>query len=198
MRMKGEGIVNNNINLKQNIRLQVRIQVLYDVIKNLSLSFGFPDTVINTLYKGIVEKQAFDLIYAYYINNSGKTVGKVSFKIDWEKHELFASTDTGKNIRLRTDLPLISQFASWTEDIINYMDAMRRTLNVKKIQVNYRYRKEILCDSNKVKELDKALNLVTSTFKADYDKDSALEFERRMSFTSEMLPELTINIETGK
>ena len=46
----------SNINTNLNIKTRVRIYVLYDIIKNLSESFGFPKTIEETLQKGIKEK----------------------------------------------------------------------------------------------------------------------------------------------
>ena len=72
------------INTNLNIKTKVRLFVLYDIIKNLSASFGFPETIEETLKKGIRERQILRSIYAYYLDDEGKAVGKVSFEIDWE------------------------------------------------------------------------------------------------------------------
>lgn len=187
---------NSNISLNQNIKLQVRVQVLYDVIKTLALSFGFPSSIENILLKGIVERQIFSTIYAYYINDKGKAVGKVSFNIDWDKYDIYASTDSGKNIRLKTNVPLIDQFATWATDIINYMKKMQTSLKVSKIKVFFMYRDEIRNDKQKDEEADKFLGLKKSTYKVDYDHEASKTFKRTMNFTSEMLPELEIEIQT--
>ena len=187
----------SKINLKQNIKLQVRIQVLYDVIENLALSFGFPTSIEKILHKGIVQKQILSSVYAYYINDKGYAVGKVSFDIDWEKHNVYASTDSGKNIYINSDVPIIEQFASWSQDLINYVEMMQKSLNVSKIKVFFRYRDEIRNDKTKDKEADEFLGLSKSSYKAKFDEKQKCEFERAMSFTSEMLPELEIKINSN-
>ena len=42
----------SGINTNLNIQTKVRLFVLYDIIKNLSESFGFPKTIEETLKKG--------------------------------------------------------------------------------------------------------------------------------------------------
>ena len=83
----------SNINTNLNIKTRVRLYVLYDIIKNLSESFGFPKTIEETLQKGIKEKQILSSVYAYYLDNNEKAVGKVSFEIDWQTYEMYASTE---------------------------------------------------------------------------------------------------------
>jgi len=170
--------------------------VLYDVIKNLASAFNFPDYIEKTLSKGIKEKQIIESVYAYYIDDAGKAVGKVSLDIDWDVHEMYAKTDSGINITLREDIPLIDQFANWAKDLINYVSEMQHALGVKKVRVFYRYRKEIRNDPIKDKEADEFLGCVKSTQKYEFDPLKSTDFERKMTYVSEMLPELKINIQS--
>lgn len=186
----------SGIDLNLNIHTRVRIYVLYDVIKNLCTSFGFPDYIEETLKKGIKEKQILGSVYAYYLDDEGKAVGKVTFEINWQTYEMYASTESGKEILLNEKIPLVDQFANWSKDIVNYVDEMRKALNVKKIQVFYRYRPEIKNDVLKDKEADEFLGLKKSNNAIEFDKEKINDFERKMSFVSEMLPELKINIES--
>ncbi len=186
-----------NVKTKTNIKLQVRIQVLYDVISNLSASFGFPNSLEDILYKGIVEKQIFESIYAYYITDDDKVVGKVEFNIDWKTHNIYASTDTGKNIEVNTNMSILEQFGMWAKDLIKYMEIMQKKLNVTKIKVFFRYKEEIRKNPKKDSEADKFLGLVKSKFNCEYDNSKSKEFDRIMSFTSEMLPELEVKISSN-
>ena len=102
----------SNINTNLNIKTRVRIYVLYDIIKNLSESFGFPKTIEETLQKGIKEKQILSSVYAYYLDNNEKAVGKVSFEIDWQTYEIYASTESGSEIMIDDKIPLVDQFAN--------------------------------------------------------------------------------------
>lgn len=186
------GTINTNLNL----HTRVRIYVLYDVIKNLCDSFGFQN-IEETLKKGIREKQILSSVYAYYLDDTGKAVGKVSFEIDWEVYEMYATTESGKEIILNKKIPLVDQFANWSKDIVNYVDEMRKSLNVKQIKVYYRYRPEIRNDVLKDKEADEFLGLVKSNKKIEFNEQKTNTFERQMSFTGEMLPELKISIESN-
>ncbi len=185
------------INTNLNIKTKVRLFVLYDIIKNLSSSFGFPKTIEETLKKGIQDKQILSSVYAYYLDDEGKAVGKVTFEIDWEVYEIYASTESGKDIVINDKIPLVDQFANWSTDIIKYVNEMREKLNVKKIQVYYRYRAEIRNDAIKDKEADEFLGLVKSNTEIEFNNIKAENFKRDMTYISEMLPELKINIQSN-
>lgn len=176
------------------IRTTVRVRVLYDVIKNLAFSCGFPHYIEESLKKGIVDRQIYEEVYAYYINGNGKAVGRVSFEIDWDQYEIHSKTDSGKEISVRNDIPLIDQFAIWAEDIANYISEMQKALGVEEIWVFYRYRPEIRNDPIKDKEADAFLGLTRSNKRIEFDSSSGEQFERNMTFISEMLPELKINV----
>lgn len=186
----------SGINTYLNIQTKVRIFVLYDIIKKLSESFGFPKMIEETLKKGIRDKQILSSVYAYYLDDEDKAVGKVSFEIDWEVYEMYASTEAGKEIMINDKIPLVDQFSNWSTDIIKYVNEMREKLNVKRIQVYYRYRPEIRNDSIKEKEADEFLGLVKSNKSIKFSKEKTENFKRDMTCISEMFPELKINIQS--
>lgn len=185
------------VNTSLNIKTKVRLFVLYDIIKNLSISFGFPSIIEETLKKGIRDKQILSSIYAYYLDDENKAVGKVSFEIDWETYEMYASTESGKEIIINEKIPLVDQFANWSTDIVKYVEEMRKELNVRNIQVYYKYRAEIRNDAIKDKEADEFLGLVKSRKKIEFNNEKTENFERDMTYISEMLPELKINIKSN-
>lgn len=186
----------SNINTNLNIKTRVRLYVLYDIIKNLSESFGFPKTIEETLQKGIKEKQILSSVYAYYLDDNEKAVGKVSFEIDWQTYEMYASTESGSEIMIDDKIPLVDQFANWASDIIKYVTEMREKLGVNDIKVYYRYRPEIRNDAIKDKEADEFLGLVKSDKKIEFNNEKVENFARQMTYVSEMLPELKINIQS--
>lgn len=188
----------NNIELSLTINNRVRIQVLYDVIKELSYAFNFPEYVITTLYKGIVERQIIKYVVAYYIDNNGKSVGLVRFNIDWKMHKLHAETSTGKYIQIRYDKPLVEQFALWATDIIAYIQNMQNELKIEEVEVQYRLIDEIINDPIAHKDAQEFLNLSTSKKQIKIDTAKGQLFERKMKFVSEILPELEIEIESNK
>ena len=169
---------NVGLNINVNIKIKVRIRVLYDVIEHLCRAFNFPDDMYSTLYKGIVDRQILKSVYAYYLDDNDKAVGIVKFNIDWEKHYMYASTDTGKEIEIRTDIPLIEQFANWSKDIIFYVEKMQKELNVKKLDVYYRYIDEIKNDPIKNKEANDFLGLKDSTKKIEFADEKSGKFAR--------------------
>lgn len=177
------------------IQTQVRIRVLYDVIENLAKNFRFPD-IQDTLYKGIVERQLLKTINAYYIDALNEIVGKVSFNIDWNKHEVLASTSTGEKITLNKDKSLVEQFANWSQDIINYVDDMQKALNVKNVKVTYFVRDELLDDEEAYNEAISFLEFTDVDDDLTISKHKGKIFEREMSLVSQMLPELRVDIKS--
>ncbi len=186
----------SGINTNLNIKTRVRLYVLYDIIKNLSESFGFPKTIEKTLQRGIKEKQILSSVYAYYLDAEEQAIGKVTFEIDWETYEMYASTESGKDIIINDKIPLVDQFANWANDIIKYVSEMSEKYGVKKIQVYYRYRPEIRNDAIKDKEADEFLGLAKSDKKIEFNNDKAENFARQMTYVSELLPELKIDIQS--
>lgn len=187
----------NGIKNKLNLQTRVRILVLYDVIKNLANSFDFPSNIEESLKKGIVEHQVLESVYAYYIDENEKVVGKVSFNIDWNTYDMFATTETGKDIALCKNIPLVNQFANWSEDIINYVKEMQISLHVKKVRVFYSLRQEIRNNPIKYKEACERLGCKKSTEEFEFDSFKSEHFDREMSFVSELLPELEIKVENN-
>lgn len=185
------------LDLNLNLKVKVRISVLYDVINNLTKAFDFPKNISDILYKGIVERQILKSVYAYYLDRNDKAVGMVKFNIDWEKHFLYAETDTGKVIEIREDIPLIDQFANWSRDIICYVKEMQKELKVNKVDVYFRYRDEIKNNAVLNIEADKFLGLHRSIKKIKFSEEKSEEFKRNMSFVSEMLPELEIELKSN-
>lgn len=51
-------------------------------------------------------------VYAYYLDKEGKAVGKVSFEIDWELYEMYATTEAGREIVINNKISLMDQFAN--------------------------------------------------------------------------------------
>lgn len=189
--------MDNGLGLNINIKTEVRIRVLYDVVKELCCSFDFPQSVLRILQKGIVERQLLGSIFAYYLDDNDVSVGLVKFNIDWKKHQMYASTSTGKKIAIENDKPLIEQFASWSTDIVNYVKLMQKGLNVKKVHVYYQYTDEINDNPQAVKEANEFLGLTSASTDYKHNQEKAKEFERRMSCISNMLPELEIEISSG-
>lgn len=190
--------MDNSIGIAINIKTQVRIRVLFDVISELCRDFDFPEKTKDVLYKGIVLQHILGSIYAHYLDDNDESVGLVRFNIDWAKHEIYADTTMGKQITLRTDIPLIEQFALWSTDIIQYVKIMQQELNVKTVYVFYQYRDEVKNDPIADKKADEFLGLKNSSKKIKFNTEKGDAFERKIKLVSEMLPELKIEIQSNK
>lgn len=181
------------VNVNLNLKIMVRIQVLYEVVKQFSSDLGFPEAQEKILKKGIEERQILREVILYYMKDNGKAGSWVSFEIDWEKHQMLVNTEGRKEITINKNMTLLDQFAQWSECIVKYIDDMKRALEITDIQVIYRYRKEINQDPEKQKEADEFLGLKTTTEEIEMDSSVGNQL-REMSFESEFLSELKISI----
>ena len=87
------------VNVNLNLKIMVRIQVLYEVVKQFSSDLGFPEAQEKILKKGIEERQILREVILYYMKDNGKAGSWVSFEIDWEKHQI-CDTEAAANAAL--------------------------------------------------------------------------------------------------
>ena len=95
------------VNVNLNLKIMVRIQVLYEVVKQFSSDLGFPEAQEKILKKGIEERQILREVILYYMKDNGKAGSWVSFEIDWEKHQMLVNTEGRKEITINKNSCII-------------------------------------------------------------------------------------------
>lgn len=191
-----------NIKVNPEIELKSRINVLYNVVKELSLGFGADAQAAEVIKKGVLNRQLFDSIEINYMNSEDKVVGRVTIDIDWDKHDVRASSESGKNFQLDPSKSVSEQITHVYKILTEHTEKLRKAYGVKKILTRYGLRTDLYKDQQKLAEAKKYLNmsdgasLTWSEKPPSHSKDKKLDLE--IKFISELLDELKITIEHNK
>ena len=184
--------VKTGIDTGIDVVVKPRLNILYMVIYELAEQFGANSSCLETIRKGILDKQYIKKITLRYYNRDNEIVGEIYFEIDWEKYEINAADDKGTEFKINCKRSTYSQISEMGEEIIKYVNKMRHDLDIVKIKPWYN---TIRCkpgDSVQKKEIDEYLGL--SSGKEDASYNISPEFQHNFELVFGMLDELTIGI----
>lgn len=177
--------------VKADLSVKTRIEALYYFIYEMSDAFGVNLSGLETIRKGVFEKQLVRKIIVNYYNEKDEVVGRVTIDIDWEKHEFLASTDYGSTFRLDPKKAVKSQISELSEIIISHVNKMRKTYHVKKVVTRFRYIEQIESDPEKNRETMKYLGHVYG--ENDIEKIEPI-FNQTLSWVIDQLSEVSITV----
>jgi hypothetical protein len=132
------------ITLKPELVVKVRLQVLYDVVRELVQAFSvdYPEHTANLIRQGVLEKQYFKAIYIYFLNEEGKRVGEAVIEIDWKLHTV--KVKEGKNsFRVDQSKSVHEQISEVFPVLVKHVEKMKRVLKVTKTVVWYGWRGDL-------------------------------------------------------
>jgi len=178
---------------KVEIEVRARIRVLHKVIEELLKAF-YPDASIETIKKGILERQYFEKIYIYFLNKADNKVGEVIIKIDWEKHYIATSTEKGDTFNIDTNKSINEQLSELFPKIIEHMKKMKQHLGVQKTDVWYGWRNDIWQDKEKLKEARLYCGFKESNNRKEPQWETLDREKVRFKITPEKLNELGLEI----
>ncbi|MDA8222491.1 hypothetical protein [Desulfosporosinus sp.] len=138
--------------LDTKVNVKTRLETLYYFIYQMSQSFGVDDSDLDSITKGVLNKRILSEITINYKDKDDVIVGRVKIKIDWEKHELLASTDYGASFTLDPSKSVRSQVSEVSDVIIEHVKNMRNALRIKSIETTFLYIPEIRNDETKNKD----------------------------------------------
>ena len=149
------------INLKVAPRLKTlsRLRVLHDVTSELAGSLGAQASALEIIKKGVLERQLIDDIFLYYYSTDGEGVCCVTLSIDWDKHEIYASSDEGSRFSLDPELSIAEQLAKIFPILTNHVMKMCNHYHVTTIKAHFGYRPEVWSDPQKLAETRAYLGL---------------------------------------
>jgi hypothetical protein len=180
------------LNVETKTGIKSRLETLYYFVYEMAQSFGVSDSSLESIKKGILDRKIISEIVIKYFNNRNVVVGRVKIKINWEKHELMATTDYGAFFTFDTSKSIRSQVSEVSDIIIEHVTNMRNALKIVKIESNFVYTDEITNDASKNKEAMKYLGHVYGSF----DKESITkDFTSSMEWLCDKLREVKIIIE---
>ena len=142
------------LGLKTETKLGVktRLETLYYFVYEMAQGFGVNDDALDDITKGILNRRILSEVIIKYYDNNNIVVGRVTIKINWEKHELLASTDYGASFTLDASKSVRSQVSKVSDIIIEHVSNMRTALRITKIKTSYQYINEIQSDHDKYQE----------------------------------------------
>lgn len=184
--------VKPDVKTELDIVVKPRLNILYMVIYELAEKFGASSGALETIKKGILEKQYIKKIILRYYNDKKEIVGEIYFDIDWAKYEINAADDKGAEFKINCKKSTYSQISEIGEEIVKYVDKMRKDLAVVDIGVWYNFIISKHDDEEQYKAIQEFLGTKEGTEKASYNMSS--EFKHNFEMVFGMLDELTIGI----
>jgi hypothetical protein len=78
---------------KTMVKVLSRLRVLYYVIYELANAFGVDEDTLESIKKGVLERQIIKIIFIdYYTDSAIKPSVRIKITIDWDKHNVLAAT----------------------------------------------------------------------------------------------------------
>lgn len=189
--MKVGGHYDMDVQTKVNANVKTRIETLYWFLYEMADAFGVDNGALNTIQKGVLDRQVVRKININYHNSSDEIIGRVVIDIDWEKHKFLASTDQGSFFKFDPQKTIRSQISELSEIIISHVNKLKSEYNVSHITTNYRYIEEIESDATKNKETMEYLGHIPSTHQVEKIEPV---FNQTLSWMIDQLAEVTITV----
>lgn len=177
--------------VKTEVNVKTRIETLYFFLYEMADAFGVDNAALDTIEKGVLDKQIVRRMIINYHNNNDEVIGRVTIDIDWEKHRFLASTDHGSHFRLDPKKTIRSQISELSEIIISHVNKLRSEYDVIKVTTNYRYLKEIETDSEKNRETMKYFGHIYGEHKTEKIEPV---FSQTLEWMIDNLSEVTIKV----
>lgn len=184
--------VKPGVKTELDVIVKPRLNILYMVIYELAEKFGASFGALETIQKGILEKQYIKKVILRYYNNKKEIVGEIYFHINWAKYEINAADDKGAEFKINCKKSTYSQISEMGEEIVKYVDKMRKDLDVVDVGVWYDFIISKYDDEEQYRAIQEFLGTVEGKEEANYNISS--QFEHNFELVFGMLDELTIGI----
>lgn len=147
------------VRVKSTVNVTSRLKTLYYVIYEMAEAFGADEDALNTIEKGVLRQQVLQKIVINYINVRGDVIGRVTLAIDWEEHRLRASTDYGCKFELIPGKSVRSQISEVSDKIIDHVNCMRSSMDIRKITTRYYFTDDIYSDKERLRNTREYMGL---------------------------------------
>lgn len=174
------------------VEVYTRLEVLALTISEFASAFGANDGCIQSIEKGVYNRQIIKKIILYYYDNHNELVGQITFTIDWDIHKLKIADERGNKFEIKSRKSILEQLDKSTGEIIQHVSRMRKALHVKRIESCFYYMDEYKSNAQKYEEAKKYLGHVTGENRGPV-KESSL-FENTIKCILDTLEELEIII----
>lgn len=174
-------------------RVETRLTTLTTAVGEYALAFGADEECVDTIRKGVGERQIIGTIMLYYYRRK-ECVGRVIMKIDWKKHQILVNSDHGDEFHFNTDRSILEQLDNASQEIIRHVKRLRKECHVTRIKPVYTYRAECVRNSEQLAEVRKFLGLTAVT--DECDPEETPEFKTYIRFVMDKLKELEVIVES--
>ena len=174
------------------VEIYSRLELLALAITQFADAFGADDDCLESIRKGVYERQILEKIILYYFDKSEDLVGMIALSIDWNVYKLKVHDENGNNFEMKASKSVLEQLDKATVEIINHVNRLRYALGVKKIECRYLYRAKYRISQEKEKEAMQYLG--HSTAKPLSTKNANSIFEHTIKCVMDTLEELEITI----
>lgn len=140
--------------IKPKLEVLSRIMVLTHVVEELAKGFGVTGHPLKVIREGIL-KQYVKQVSIFYLDADGEKVGKVLMTIDWEKHTVCASTESGQSFPIDTKNSISEQISRVFPILVAHTKALRAHRGVKQLETRFKYTDEVRSDPQRVLEARK-------------------------------------------
>jgi hypothetical protein len=154
---------NNDLRVTTQIQTKTRLETLYYFIYEIAESFGVTSDDLICITKGVLEQRILAEIIINYKNSSNVVVGRITIKIDWEKHVLYTSSDYGAFFDIDMSKSVRSQIAAVSEVIEDHVKCMKKALGICRAECVYIYINEIASDPVRHQKAREYMGHVPST-----------------------------------
>ncbi len=188
------------VNLKPSLITKVRLHVLYEVTKEIveAFSLSFPTSTVDTIKKGVLDKQLFKKILIYFLNANGNKVGEAKITIDWEKHFVLTSTDGKDFFSLDPNQSINHQISEVLPILIKHVDHMKKSLSVTKTEAWFTFTDEINNSQESYKDACKYCGFAVENKRSEPEWEANKKPKISIDFSPDDLKELGISITHDK
>ena len=180
------------VKVKNRVRIDTRVSVLSTAVGAYAKSFGADQDCLDSIQKGIYERQIIEQIELYYYAQK-RYVGHIIMKIDWKRHQVLVNSADGNEFRLEADRSILEQLDAASKEIIRHVQRLKKECHVTKVETSYRYCAEYRNNEAKYNEAKKFLGHVESN--RNLTEQPTVEFKTYVRFVMDKLEELEIVIE---
>ena len=174
------------------VEVYSRLQVLALTISEFATAFGADDACIQSIEKGVYERNIIEKIFLYYYDRNNVLVGQITFSIDWEIYQIKMSDEKGNKFAINSSKSILEQLDKATGEIIRHVNRVRRALGVARIESSYQYRSEYNANERKHQEAQKYLGHVTGKYRGEIKENPI--FEHTITCILDSIEELEIKI----
>lgn len=175
------------------LEVMIRIGVLHKVVEELVTAF-YPDANLETIKKGILDRQYFKTLYIFFLNKTGNKVGEVILTIDWDKHYVAVNTLDNGTFNIDKTKSFNEQLSELFPKIIKYTQTIKQHLNVHQCEIWYGLRDEVYNNKEMMEEAYQYCGFSQENKREEPKWEMLRAGRMEVEFTSERLNELGLKI----